>query len=410
MRSARGQGTVEYIAVVLLAAVALGGGTTAVASAAGADIASAVPHEVVRALCIVTGGDCDRDRGPCDVDSDTRSRTVAVTIAVVKLGHDKRVTMTRRSDGTFAVTLDTAPALGVETSVGAKGKVDLGRRKLAAGADTAVGVTGSYAHRRTWIVDSKADADRLMRTIEAGAVLPSATVDGHEGSVEAAGEGAVGAIAGVTGGGFAGLAIGSETDHRTGNRTYFFGGSVGGHVDAGVKGSKVEGSASGSDGDRYALTVAPDGRWIDLAMTRTGELATQVDLPKDVATAVGKLDLPGSPPRRWVADSHLDLNDPENLAAAQAFLDGLTDPLHPGRLARAIGALSRRMRDAAVIDARTYAIDTDSRGAEGRIAIEVQIGGKYQTTTEKARLVAATTRGIDGQWRVRDDCLEEAKT
>jgi hypothetical protein len=68
------------------------------------------------------------------------------------------------------------------------------------------------------------------------------------------------------------------------------------------------------------------------------------------------------------------------------------------------------MHDAAVIDARTYAIDDDTRGAEGRIAAELQIGGKYQTSTEKARLVAATTRGIDGQWRVRDDCLKEATT
>jgi hypothetical protein len=66
------------------------------------------------------------------------------------------------------------------------------------------------------------------------------------------------------------------------------------------------------------------------------------------------------------------------------------------------------MRDAAVIDARTYAIDTDTRGVEGRIGRGVQIGGKYETSTQKARLLAATTRGIDGQWRVRDDCLEEA--
>ena len=75
MRSARGQGTVEYLAVVLLVAFALGGGTAAVASAAGADIATAVPHEVLRALCIVSGGDCDRDRAPCDVDADSRARS-----------------------------------------------------------------------------------------------------------------------------------------------------------------------------------------------------------------------------------------------------------------------------------------------------------------------------------------------
>ena len=68
------------------------------------------------------------------------------------------------------------------------------------------------------------------------------------------------------------------------------------------------------------------------------------------------------------------------------------------------------MRDAAVIDARTYAVDDETRGAEGHAGAELQIGGKYQTSTESARLVAATTRGLDGQWRVRDDCLEEATT
>src|SRR6476469_4155216 len=82
MRSARGQGTVEYLAVVLLVAFALGGGTAAVASAAGADIATAVPREIRRALCIVTGGDCDRDRAPCDVDTNTRSRSWAPRGAV----------------------------------------------------------------------------------------------------------------------------------------------------------------------------------------------------------------------------------------------------------------------------------------------------------------------------------------
>src|SRR4051794_41953639 len=71
MRSARGQGTVEYLAVVLLVAVVAGGGTAAAAQAAGADIATAVPHELLRALCIVTAGDCDRDRAPRDVATNT---------------------------------------------------------------------------------------------------------------------------------------------------------------------------------------------------------------------------------------------------------------------------------------------------------------------------------------------------
>src|SRR6478672_15989 len=272
MRSARGQGTVEYLAVVLLVAFALGGGTAAVASAAGADIATAVPREIRRALCIVTGGDCDRDRAPCDVDTNTRSRSWAVTIAAVKFGHDKRVTVTRRSDGTFAVTLETAPVVGAEGGGGGRAKIDVGRHSAAAGADVTVSVTGAFGRRRTWIVGSKAEADGLVRTVDDHAPLPPATVDAHEGSLVAAGDGTIGTVVNGSGRVSAGLVGGLQTDHRTGNRTYFFAGSVDGHVDASIKGSKVHASASGSDSDRYALTVAPDGRWIDLAATRTGTL------------------------------------------------------------------------------------------------------------------------------------------
>ena len=242
-------------------------------------------------------------------------------------------------------------------------------------------------------------------------MLPPATVDGHEASVEATGDAVIGTIANASGGVLAGLAGGWATDHRTGNRTYFLSGSVGGARGRVGQGQQGRASVAGSDSDRYALTVAPDGRWIDLAVTRTGELGTSVDLPKDVAAALGTLDLPGSPPRRWVTDSHLDLGDPQNLAAAQAFVAGLRDPLHPrpadGRDRRAVAAdAGRRGHRRAHLRGRH-----ETRGAEGRVGAGAQIGGKYQTSTEQsARLVAATTRGLDGQWRVRDDCLEEATT
>jgi len=38
----------------------------------------------------------------------------------------------------------------------------------------------------------------------------------------------------------------------------------------------------------------------------------------------------------------------------------------------------------------------------------VPVGGKYTKRTENTRLIAATTRGLNGRWDVRDDCMEEA--
>src|SRR3954453_14948759 len=99
MRSAGGQGTVEYVAVVLLVALVMGRRTVAAARATDTDLATAVPHQIRRALCIVTGGDCDRDRAPRDEAADTTPRSWAVGIGVLRVGHGRALVVERRSDG-----------------------------------------------------------------------------------------------------------------------------------------------------------------------------------------------------------------------------------------------------------------------------------------------------------------------
>src|SRR3954451_10494107 len=99
MRSARGQGTVEYLAVVLLVALVVGGGTVAAAGATDTDLATAVPHQIRRALRIVTGRHCDRDRAPCNGTTDTPWSSWAVGLAVFRIGHGKAIVVERRSDG-----------------------------------------------------------------------------------------------------------------------------------------------------------------------------------------------------------------------------------------------------------------------------------------------------------------------
>jgi hypothetical protein len=411
MRSDRGQGTVEYLAVVLLVAVVLGGGATAAAATgAGAEIAAAVPREVIRALCIVRGGDCYRDRAPCDVASSSKSSSWAVTVAVIKFGHDKTVTVTKRSDGTFAVTLDTAPIGGVETSTGARAKVSLGKRSFSAGADITAGGTVSYVHGRTWIVRSEAAAAQLAAEIRDDAPLPPADVHGHDLNVKSSAGASAGGVANVSAGLRAALGGGVRTDRKSGNKTYFFTAGMAGNAGATVEGTDAQAAVSGSGGGQFALTVGPDGRWLDLAMVSTGELAARADLPSQVAPIAGALDVPTRGDRRWVVEAHLDLTEAGNLAAARTLVTRLEDPLHPQRIPGAVAALSRRIDDNAVVDARTYAVDVETRGAEGHVGVELKLGGKFEKSTENTRLVAATTRGIDGLWQVRNECLQEART
>src|SRR5215211_872192 len=132
MRCDRGQGTVEYLAVVLLVAATLGGMATATAvGSAGGRMATAVPHQVLYAICRVTGGDCDRDRAPCDVASRTAAHEWSVTVLVVKGGHRRVVVRERRSDGRTVVTETTAPLGGLEVTAGSGARLRLGGRALA---------------------------------------------------------------------------------------------------------------------------------------------------------------------------------------------------------------------------------------------------------------------------------------
>ena len=61
-----GQATVDYAAVVLVVSLVLLA-MAGVAAARGALVTDAITRQIARALCIVTGGDCDREREPCVV-------------------------------------------------------------------------------------------------------------------------------------------------------------------------------------------------------------------------------------------------------------------------------------------------------------------------------------------------------
>jgi hypothetical protein len=405
MRSDRGQGTIEYIAVVLLVALVFTGTATA-ATGAGPDIAAAVPREIVRALCIVRGGDCYRDRAPCDVTSNIDATSIALEGVVFTIGDDKTVTVTRRSDGKVSVSLDTAPVGEAKGTLGARGKVSLGKRTIAGGAELSVGVTGSWDHGRTWVLPSEDAARRLVDAIRDDRELPPADLEGHEGTLEGAVRGQVGTGVAASGGATATLSGGWQTERATGNRTYHF--ALAGSGEAALSAGVASASASAGRGAAYALTVGRDGRWLELTITRSGTFTGRADLPREIAPVAAVLDVPTGVGRRWVSETHLDLTDARNLAAARAVVAGARDPLHRRALEDALARLSTRIEDNAIVDARTYATDETTYGIEGRAAFGLKIGGKYERTRATARLVAARTRDIGRRWSERNDCLKVA--
>ena len=166
MHSSRGQGTVEYLGVVALVAL-VGGAAATVAPAAGRDIARAVPREVIRALCLVGGGDCDRDRRACPVRSQALRAGATVRVAFVRLGRHHVLAEELRSDGTVALTLVEERAGGAEAGTGARAALRLGASELAIGGGVRAAALVRAGRGSTWIVPRGARAAALRARLRA---------------------------------------------------------------------------------------------------------------------------------------------------------------------------------------------------------------------------------------------------
>src|SRR4051794_35614604 len=414
MRSARGQGTVEYLAVVLLVALVMGGGTVAAARATDTDLATAVPHQIRRALCIVTGGDCDRDRAPCDVATDTTSSSWAVGIAILRIGHDRALVVERRSDGSYVVTLTKTPSAGVESIGGAHVRIARGRRRLSVGGAGTASAVASLGHGESWVLYDESAARALVAALARGDDVRPSDQNLHEATIvlgatasRATGGNvtvnATGTLSGEAG-------VGERVDRATGARTYFLRAGAAATVELTASLRDLTGSATGTlDRElQLALTVDRAGRWTDLAVVGSGDASGAVSPPRGADRLTDGLGVPTGGGRRWTAEAHLDLSDPGNSAAAHALVDTLL-AVRPAAARDAAVALAQRVREQAVVDVRTYALDRASSGfdIEGGDGV-AGLRAAHESSTEKTRLIAARTRGLDGLWRRRDDCLKEA--
>jgi hypothetical protein len=334
-------------------------------------------------------------------------------VAVFRIGRDRVVVVDRRSDGASVVTLTTAPSGGLQTIEGTNARIERGRRRLSLGGGVTASAVASIGRGKTWVLPPGAAVGAFVASLQRGDDVRAPDQEVREGGVDLGASATRGLDGAVSGTGTATGTLhgggGVRTDHTTGAKTYFLDGGADAVLDlsASLRGVRLAASGQAAGTARLALTVDRDGRWIDLAVMATGEVAGSARLPQSAGPLADALNVPTSGGRRWVAEAHLDLNDAGNFAAARAVVDSLPgDPLAAGA---AVRDLARRFDERAVVDVRAYTLDRTSEGFSVQAGDTVGLGASHETATELTRLIAARTRGLDGLWRDRDDCLKEAR-
>lgn len=416
MRGARGQGAVEYLAVVGLVVAVLGG--AAAPAVGGPDLAGGVVRQLRRALCRVRGGDCEEDRRPCVVASSADTRERSLNLVAVRLRSRAVLLAQRRSDGRVAVTWSRQRAGGLGLGLGDGGHLRIGGRRLGGGVELDADVLAVAGMGTTWVL-SPGVAARLVHRLEsagAGSPLGGGAPDlrGLPAPVRVAGDHGLEASLSLRLSRDRGAAelrltsadvAGAIADRSTGRRTLLVRRrtDLAARLTAGAGGALTGG---GGGDEQFALTVDRAGRPLDLAIVAGGDVSATAAVGADAAGAL-HARLAAGAGRRWERERHLDLTDRGNLAIARAALAQIVSPHpRPGRLVTIGERLGRRLATDGVEDVRVYDVADVAGGFDASAeARGVRVGLSSTRDERRARLVSAVQRGPEGLWRRRTDCV-----
>lgn len=400
MREERGQGTIEYLAMVLVVAAVMAAAVTLLATTG---LGGQVMDAFRRALCVVTGGACGRTAelasGPCVLASEQQENGNEVTISVVRVGKRDVVLREERSDGTVALTLVDGDSIGLELGVGAGVRVRWGSFSMAAGSELRAAVLAGSDEGRTWIVDDAAAAGQLER-LRLARAIPSALDKMDPDVTFRERSGALDLDFGLGNRYTASLSVqdayGERIDHATGRRTVYVRDRFAGRGKASF-GRRVSVAGEGDSEERIAITYDRGGRPVELMVLSTVAAEGAAGLPPQLARIAGYLRIPLRGAKHIETEQRLDLTDPANAEIAQAYLGDLGD----GRLGIRVTAkaLRERLAEYGTVNVRTYATDADVRevGANAK-AGPIALGGSVGSEKRMARLVAAVARRPDGTW------------
>lgn len=386
-RCTSGQASVEYIALVALAALvfAIAGAFTL----QGRAIAAAAVAQLRRGLCIVAGHDCADPVTPCSVSSRGSGSEAALDVGVVRLGGGRFALVDHRSDGKVLVTVTDHVDGSVSFDVG--GRLRLNGKPIV-GAEARAAALASLGHGTTYAVQDDSQADALLRLVRRPKVDPNLytpAVRAYWRRVEAAlpripeplsryrrlEGGASLSLPGVDG-----TAIAGVRDDAGGGRTYYLKGSL--SLDA-TAGPRASGDAS------IAISVDRHGRPLDLALVASGALERSIDLPASLQEVAGHVSAGRG--RSWELEGHLDLTRPGSPAVGDLIA-------HPR-------TLERLMLDAGYVQVRSYASAEREIGVEGRLKAGFGLGAGLTYRRTSQRLLAALDHTREGFWVPRYDCL-----
>jgi hypothetical protein len=402
LRAADGQASLEWLAVVALVATLLGFGA---ALAQAGYIGRRVTREMARAICLVGAGDCERDREPCVTTSGTRAQAVSFDIGIVRLGEDGFALLERRSDGTIAVTIEQGGKAGVGAAAGVGAGFRLGGADASVGGEVTASMVARLGKGRTWIVDTEDQARELVE--RRGGARPPDITSGN--GALTSGLGASGGVSGLVelpaaqGSLTFDRQAGWRADRRTGHRTAYVQASWAASGSAG--GQSVLGLSGG--GETFAVELDAAGRPLDLRVIATGRFGGSRDLPAVVQPVAGLLAAGAGSDRVYEVTSHLDLTDPANLGAARDLLDAIA---RRTAIAAPSQALRRRIDTRGTVEARILSQGSKSSGAGFHVTFDgLKIGGSAEIEQRSQQLLAATSRGLDGQWLTRTDCVDAGR-
>ncbi len=403
-RSQRGQGTIEYVAIIALVAVVLAA-AVAGASVLAPGVANAVVGQVRHALCIVSAHVCAQQvaQRPCVVRTARDERREAVSLGFVEIGSGRVVLRERLSDGTLRLTVLHRGRAGVTAGYGSSTQLRVGGVDIDVGAHARGTIAGLVGAGQVFEVRTAAEADAIVRrlradgspTLDAARRLvrrgdrgpaPDATL--VEGGLDAGVDfelSAGKAKAGASSGGV--NVLGRRVDRRTGETTWYL------RLDRElpVFADALLGDASGElDGDALlAVTQDRRGHLVELSALVGGHGQAGASTVTGAGAATGAT--------RWEAEARVGLDDPQVAAALRAWRSSPAS-------GDAVLALGRALRDRARLDVRRYAREASSDRDGLDAGTGVRAGLEWGRDREATRLLSAVTRPPGGLWERRLDC------